>query len=372
MRYQNVCIEAFGYTLPEVITTSAELEARLGPLYRRTQLTSGMLEGMYGVRDRRFWAPGTLPSTKSVESAEKLIRSSGIETSQIGALIHGSVCRDYTEPATACVVHHALCLSQSCLVFDVSNACLGILTGMVQLANMIEVRQIEAGIVVGSECSRRLVETTIEILNSDTSLSRAAVNRALASLTTGSASVAALLVHRDLSRTNNRLLAVMARCNSAGYHLCRSGYDESIAGDVPHLMETNSGPLVEEGIKLTTQAFDPLLKQASWAREEVDKTICHQVGARPRKLMLQALGANPATDLTTFETLGNTGAVAIPLTMAIAIERGQIQPQERVAWLGNGSGVNSLLLAIDWQRNIERVDSGNGLCGHRRAVNAAC
>ena len=59
-----------------------------------------------------------------------------------------------------------------CLIYDVSNACLGILTGMIQVANMIELGQIRAGLVVGTESGRQLVENTIERLNTDHSLTR--------------------------------------------------------------------------------------------------------------------------------------------------------------------------------------------------------
>ena len=34
MLYQNVCLEALAYTLPEEVVTSAEIEARLEPLSR--------------------------------------------------------------------------------------------------------------------------------------------------------------------------------------------------------------------------------------------------------------------------------------------------------------------------------------------------
>ena len=83
-------------------------------------------------------------------------------------LIHGSVCRDYLEPATACGVHYELGLPQECLVYDVSNACLGMLNGMIQVANMIELGQIRAGLVVGTEDSRQLVESTIAAAQSAT------------------------------------------------------------------------------------------------------------------------------------------------------------------------------------------------------------
>jgi len=43
MRYRYVCIESLGYTLPEEIVTSDEIERRLEPLYRRLKLPEGRL-----------------------------------------------------------------------------------------------------------------------------------------------------------------------------------------------------------------------------------------------------------------------------------------------------------------------------------------
>ena len=172
MKYQNVCIESFGYTLPEDIVTSDEIERRLAPLYDRLRLPEGRLELMTGIRERRFFTEGTLPSDKSVLSAEKAIDVAGIDRGGIGALIHGSVCRDHLEPATASSVHHRLDLPHGCLIYDVSNACLGLLNGILQIANMIELGQIRAGLVVGTEDGRHLVESTIESLNHNESLSR--------------------------------------------------------------------------------------------------------------------------------------------------------------------------------------------------------
>ena len=357
MKYQNVCIEALGYTLPEEIVTSEELEARLEPLYRRLRLPQGRLELITGIRQRRFWAPGTLPSEKSVESAAQALRLSGIEKRHVGALVHASVCRDYLEPATACGVHHRLGLPPQCLIYDVSNACLGILNGIVPLANMIELGQIRAGIVVGTESSRQLVETTIETLNADLTLTREQVKLAVASLTIGSGSAAVLLTDRSLSRTGNRLLAATARAHTAGHALCHSGRDEAVAGNMRPLMATDSERLMQEGIAIGAATFDAFLHETGWSRETIDKTFCHQVGATHRKRMLQSLGLDPAIDFATLETLGNTGSVALPLTLALGIEQGHLEPNDHVALLGIGSGINSLMLAVDWQRSpvVEHV-----------------
>ena len=65
VRYENVCLEAFGYDLPDEIVTTDELERRLEPLYRRLRLPTGRLELMTGIRERRFF-PGDMPPSASI------------------------------------------------------------------------------------------------------------------------------------------------------------------------------------------------------------------------------------------------------------------------------------------------------------------
>lgn len=349
MLYQNVCLEAIGYTLPEEVVTSEDLESRLEPLYRRLRLPEGRLELMTGIVERRFWAPGTTISEKSVESGEKAIRTSGIDRREIGALVHGSVCRDYLEPATASGVHHGLDLTPECMIYDVSNACLGLLNGIVQVANMIELGQIRAGLVVGTESSRALVETTIERLNSDTSLTRKDIKLAVASLTIGSGSAAVLLTDRELSRTGNRLLGGVVRTATDHCELCQSGRDESGGDDMSPLMWTDSERLMHEGIAAAKEAFNDFLAELNWDASEVDKTFCHQVGRAHQKLLFESLGLDLSLDYATLGRFGNTGSVALPTAAAAGIENGHLQPNDRVAMLGIGSGINVLMLGVDWQ-----------------------
>src|SRR5215471_544612 len=147
MRYHHVCVEAFSYALPPHILTSAEIEERLTPIYERFHLPAGRLEMMTGIRERRFWDGGVLPGAVSAQTAERTLAASGLDRRHLGCLVHGSVCRDQLEPATANSVHHALGMSESALVLDVSNACLGLLNGIILLADMIELGHVRAGLV---------------------------------------------------------------------------------------------------------------------------------------------------------------------------------------------------------------------------------
>ena len=42
------------------------------------------------------------------------------------------------------------------------------------------------------------------------------------------------------------------------------------------------------------------------------------------------------------------GTVSLPLTAALAEEREILLPGDRVAFLGIGSGLNCLMLAVEW------------------------
>ena len=352
MRYRHVCLESLGYSLPDEIVTSDEIERRLEPLYRRLKLPEGRLELMSGIRERRLWPQASRPSDWSIKSGQRAIEAAGIDPRKIGCLIHGSVCRDQLEPATACRVHDALNLKQDCLVYDVSNACLGLLNGILQVANQIELGQIRAGLVVGTEDSRALLESTIDALNGDQSLTRETVKPAFASLTIGSASAAVLLVHEEISRTKNHLLAASARAHTSHHELCAGGHEVGDSGQSQILMQTDSEKLLAEGLSAGVATFDDFLSATGWDRDDVHKTICHQVGGTHRRLMLESLGLTTERDYATFPWLGNTGSVALPITLALAIENGFIGQQEHVALLGIGSGINCLMLAVDWQQSL--------------------
>jgi len=117
------------------------------------------------------------------------------------------------------------------------------------------------------------------------------------------------------------------------------------------LMETDSEELLLQGLATGAATFADFLEATDWSPGEIDKSICHQVGSTHQRQMLEAIGLPLARDYATYPWLGNTGSVALPVTLALAVERGFIGEQEQVALLGIGSGINSLMIGVDWQRS---------------------
>ncbi|MDA7980573.1 MAG: 3-oxoacyl-ACP synthase III [Pirellulales bacterium] len=349
MRYRNVFLESIGYVLPSWVVSSEELEAQLAPVYDRLRLPEGRLELMSGIRQRRLWEPGVLPSEKSSAAGQLALDAAEIQASQIGAVFHCAVCRDQLEPATSCHVHRRLQLPSNCLVHDVSNACLGFLNGMILAANMIELGQIESAIIVSSEGSRELVERTILELNTNESLTRDDIKLAVASLTIGSAAVAAVLTNKQLSQRGTKLTAAVSRAYSEYDQLCRGTADQGVAQGMRPLMQTDSEQLLIAGVSAAEDCFQEFLQEASWSRDQINRTVCHQVGKAHRKALLQAIELQAENDFTSYELLGNTGSAALPVTTALATEAGFLNADDQVALMGIGSGINVVMLAVEWQ-----------------------
>ena len=349
MRYSRVSLAALGYQLPPRVVSSAALEDRLAPLYTKLQLQTGRLELISGVRERRFWEPGTRPSTQSVLSVSQAIERSGIAKERIGALVHTSVCRDYLEPATASVVAGQLGLSSSAMVFDISNACLGFMNGLVVIANMIELGQIEAGVVVSTEAGEALVDATVADLveKSKNGVSRRSLKPTFASLTIGSGSVAAVVTRSDIS-AGPRLLG--GACHQATEHhqLCRSAPDQGFAHGASPLMETSAESVLQHGCRLARETWQAFKQELDWSDETPDQIVCHQVGASYRKALFDALELDTRKDHPTVETLGNVGSVSLPISLAMAADAGKLSSGDMIALLGIGSGLNCVMLGLEW------------------------
>nr|HPH55081.1 hypothetical protein [Smithella sp.] len=83
MRFKNAVISSFAYHLPDQVMTSEEIEERLAPLYERLKLPAGRVELMTGIKERRFWPPGTMPSDLSTQAARNLFEKNIVQPDQI-------------------------------------------------------------------------------------------------------------------------------------------------------------------------------------------------------------------------------------------------------------------------------------------------
>ncbi len=344
MKFAHACIESLATVLPDEIWTSEQIEDRLRPVYERLKLPAGRLELMTGIKARRMWPAGTRPSDASAAAGRAVLKNSFFKADQIEAFIHCAVSRDMLEPATASFAHHKIGLGPRAQVFDLSNACLGFLNGLVTLGAMIDAGQIRCGMVVAGENGRPLVEQTLQQLL-DPALSRNDIKPFFANLTIGSGAVAAIMCHENLlpAGPKHRLVAGAALAATQHSELCQG---DTAGGGLQ--MQTDSEQLLLAGVQVALETWKRFEQESSWTRETPARFICHQVGSTHRRKLYETVGLDLCRDFSTFETLGNTGSAALPTALALAVEQGAVKLGDKVALLGIGSGINSLMLAVEW------------------------
>lgn len=350
-RYNNVHIHSFGYELAPNVVSSEDIEDRLDPLYKKIRVQKGQLESFTGIYERRFWDPGFKVSKGAVMAGKKAIEKSMIPENDIGMLIFAGVCRDNLEPATACAVADGLGLSGDTLVYDVSNACLGVLNGMIQVADAIELGRIRAGLVVSCEASREIVESTIERMLENPTMDM--FKDSVATLTGGSGAVAVLLTNKTLAEASgesggHRLTAGVVKNASSFHRLCLWGPDAGPAYNGVQIMKTDSVGVLQNGVALGMETYNAFKKAIDWPNGQPDKVICHQVGSAHQKTILESINISKGNDFTTYQYLGNIGTVSLPITAAIAGEREFLKSGDRVGFFGIGSGLNCMMLGIEW------------------------
>ncbi len=348
MLYNNVYIDTLGYEEAPIIVNSDDIEKELKPVYDKLKLPLGRLELMSGITERRVYDEITRPSDIAVEAAQEALKKTSVPAKKIGALIMCSVCRDCLEPATATIVHSQLDLPSDCIVFDISNACLGVLTGMVMLANMIELGQIEAGMVVAGESSRSLISSTINTILNDPTITRKTIKPFFASLTIGSGSIAVIMSNKQNTKFNHKLLSETTVASTEHNHLCKGNADKGMINNQDTIMHTNSEELMHYGIETASRTWDKFKRISNWNAKMLNLICTHQVGVAHKKLLFEKLQLDMNKDFATLNKFGNMGSVSCPFSLAKALENNFLKDNDNVIMFGIGSGINCTILGVNW------------------------
>ena len=350
MRYSKVFIESFGYELAPNVVTTEELEARLTPFFETVGFELGQLEALTGIKERRYWDEDHTLAEHAAVAGQRALDEADMSPDKIGALVYCGVGQDGFEPATSCSVASQLGIGYNAHIYDVKSACLGFITGIVSVANEIELGNIKAGLVVSCETARQIVDSTINEINTHKSIEF--YKDAVATMTGGSGAVAVLLTDGTIGNPDNRKHAIKGGLvrNTIEHHgLCSWGFEQKgMPTDSKVIMRTKAQGVLEYGLALAQKTFLEFKKDFNLPPDKPDKLIGHQVGSLHHHKFYKALNVDMKKDFSTYPFLGNVGTVSLPITAAIADERNFLKPEDFVAFIGVGSGLNCYILGVEW------------------------
>ena len=322
--------------IPATIRSSSDVEALIAQSSNGFRPRPGAIEAMSGVRERRVADDSLQCSDLAAEACRSVLDKTGLAPEEVDLLIFASAGQDLIEPATAHIVQSKL--GTSCPVFDVKNACNSFLNG-VQIAESLIASKAHRNVLVAvGEISSRGVDWQSNNLKE--------FKRNMPGYTMGDAGAAALLG----PATNGNGIFYRDFASLSQYWsltTVSSGGSMNPRGEEHSYIRAKSSKLKVAFREIGLPFLKHALRTANVCFEDFDRIFVHQVSLPYLHDMLAESGIPVGKVEITVAELGNMAAATIPVSMAKAIERGDVGPGDRVMCLGLASGISIGVLMLD-------------------------
>ncbi len=262
----KIKIESLGVYLPPKVMTTEEL---LQKCVSRPRLD---LEKFTGIRERRV-AEGEYAKDLAIKAAQRALAMSQYKPEDLDVIVCTSISKHNApdefswEPSTAVLVRKAVGAGKA-LVFDVVNACAGMLNGVYVVQGLIRAGVARCGMVVSGEQNLPLSETaTREVSHS--------FDKQMAALTLGDCGAAIVLDASTDPKVGFHWLDLVTGAKHD--HYCYSQPSKKGKGGV---LMTKARGLQRKGAEHFPFYLKQALDETGWALDDVHHAIPHQIGPR--------------------------------------------------------------------------------------------
>ncbi|MCD2104628.1 3-oxoacyl-ACP synthase [Rhodococcus erythropolis] len=305
------------------------------------------LERLTGIHERRVSVGDEDSYTLATAAARDALRRSSCAAKSIDVVISCSITKfrggmtQWLEPTMSSAVARTLGADRA-MSFDLSNACAGMLTGVMVANNWIRLGLIERALIVSGEYISQLGHNAAKHIHN-------ILSRELASLTLGDAGAALVLERAPVGAAGIR---VAGFTTVADYSRLCLAYPK---GSEPGArMFTNSRAIQKAAIADTPLLLHEVLDTLGLSIHDIDHVITHQTSARAIKKgmaeMVLSFGDSPRHDaVITVDRYGNTASTTHTVALVEELEAGRIKPGETVALISLASGleIGVVLVEID-------------------------
>lgn len=232
-------------------------------------------------------------------AARKLIAHKSIKLEEIGIIVFVTQRQDYQSPATACVLHKRLGLSQSCIAFDINQGCAGMVHGISVVASLLQNSNTRnalllIGDTVGKSC-RRLVECGVfDKDNNDAKLF-------------GDAAAAVLLQREEGSSE----LVVGMCTDGEGYKAIIEPYGQERHYYESRTFEMDGAAVFDFAIEKPPLLIKELMESIGTTAENYDCLALHQANKLIISQIAKYSGFSSEKNLISIDKFGNTSSVSI-------------------------------------------------------------
>jgi 3-oxoacyl-[acyl-carrier-protein] synthase-3 len=306
---RGAVITGWGSALPPKILTNHDLEQMF-------DTNDAWIVERTGIHERRV---GGTTVGLSIESGRRALDMSGIDPSEIDALVLATTTPDRAVPASSVAVQNELGLR--CGAFDVNAACSGFMYGLVISHGLIAMGSKKI-LCIGTDCLSKITDWTdrnTAVLFAD-----------------GSGAV------------------VLEAVDHGGGQLL--GWDLDADGSAERFLYAETGGFVQmEGkevfrraVRIMVDSATKSLNHAGVTADEIAVVVPHQANIRIIESACAKLGIPIEKAATVLHYTGNTSSASIPLAMNNALDAGRIKKGDLVLLVGFGAGMTAASAVLRW------------------------
>lgn len=328
----NTVIESLGVYLPPKSVTTNEI---LAGCKKRIRFP---LEKITGIKTRPMAGQNEFAIDLARKAIGECLDKSKYHPEDIDLLICCNISRydDLNllsfEPSTSIKLRKDFDFSKA-LVFDITNACAGMFTGIYIVDALIKAGAIRCGIVVSGECITHLTQTAQREIESF-------MDQRLACLTLGDAGAAIILEKGYDNHTGFQKIELQTLGRYSPYCI---GKEAKTGG---WIMYTDSVNLTDVAIRYGGEYALNVLQQAGWPPDTFQHLIMHQTSRmtlnsaiREINHLLKSKIFHNGNTINNLAERGNTASTSHFIAIADQIRNEKIQSEDKVVFHISASGL---------------------------------
>ena len=305
---RGAVITGWGTALPPQVLTNHDLEGMF-------ETDHDWIVERTGIHQRHV---GGTTAGLSIESGAQALAMSGIDPSEIDALVLATTTPDRTVPATSATVQHALGLR--CGAFDVNAACSGFVYGLVTAHGMIAMGAKKV-LCIGTDTLARITDWTdrnTAILFAD-----------------GSGAVV--------------LEAVDGPGQLLGWDIDADGSAEmALYADLGGKVQMDGKEVFRRAVRIMVDSGTKSMNHAGVTADDIKLVVPHQANIRIIESACNKLGVGMDRVSTVLHRTGNTSSASIPLALVDALDNGKVDEGDLVLLVGFGAGMTAASAVLRW------------------------
>lgn len=258
------------------------------------------------------------------EAANRAIKQSHIDSSDIGLIIVATFTPERLTPSTACLVQARLGLNdQQIIAFDLNAACCGFVYALSVAEQFLKTKTVKKALIIGAEVLSKIIDWNDRgtcVLFGDGS--------------------GAVVVEYEQDLENSFYL------NSAG-----DEQDSLITTQIPlnhpfipskvHpiYLQMNGQQVFKFAITAIKETITKLLEQTNLSLDDISLIIPHQANKRIIDKVVKDLKVSSEKFFLNVSEYGNTSAASIPIALHDAIKKQRLKNGDKVMLIGFGGGL---------------------------------